>query len=132
MKYELGDKVRIKKHWKKVDQHKQIIEKGIENLDEHLRSDDMQGCPEVFDRFRKESIDEIGYIAGAREIKVKYGLIYCWEDSFDTGMGMMPEVDEIRLDDWSDKFEKIYLVATRMNCLRRVSFEDIEYIGGGN
>ena len=28
-----------------------------------------------------------------------------------------------------EQFSKTYLVATRMNCLRRVSFEDIEYIG---
>lgn len=130
MKYELGDKVRIRNHWKKVDQYEYLKNKGIKDLEEYLRSDEMQGVSVEIDRFQKYPIDEIGYIVGVREIKVSYGLTHCQEDSYGTEWGMAPGIDEIRIDDHLDKFEKIYLVATRMNCLRRVSFEDIEFIGG--
>lgn len=130
MKYELGDRVKISKHWKKVDQSEQLTKQGINYLGEYLRSEEMQGDSVEIDRLQKFPIEEVGLIVGVREIKVRYGLTHCWEDSYDTGVGMMPEVDEIRIDEHLDKFEKIYLVATRMNCLRRVSFEDIEYIGG--
>jgi hypothetical protein len=130
MKYELGDRVKISKHWKKVDQYECLKQLSIDDLENHLRSEEMQGDSVEIDRLQKFPIEEVGLIVGVREIKVRYGLTHCWEDSFDTGVGMMPEVDEIRLDNHLDKFEKIYLVATRMNCLIRVSFEDIKYIGG--
>lgn len=130
MKYELGDKVRIRNHWKKVDQSEQLTKQGINYLGEHLRSEEMQGVSVEIDRLQKFPIEEVGLIVGVREIKVRYGLTHCWEDSYGTEWGMAPGIDEIRIDDHLDKFEKIYLVATRMNCLRRVSFEDIEFIGG--
>lgn len=128
MRYELGDKVRIKKHWRRINQSGQLRSYGIEDLEKHLRSDDMQGDTIELKKFHQVSIDEVGLIVGIRSMKHSYELMHIWEDAFDTGVGMMPEVDEIK--QVGSEHENVYLVATRMNCLRRVSFEDIEYIGG--
>lgn len=122
--YELGDRVWIKRHWKRQNQTEQIKEKGLpENLDKYLRSDEMAGDLVEFEKYRKEPIDEVGYIVGTREIKVRYGLMHVCEDSYD-----MPPVDEIR--QVTDHYEKIYLVATTMNCIRKVSAENITFVGG--
>ena len=119
MKYELGDKVRINYHWKKQSQTEQLEKMGITKLEDHLMSDEMAGDYIHLDKFKREPIEEIGYICGMREFKINYGLTYAFDE---------PHVgDGIRQMD--EEYTKTYLVATRMNCLRRVSFEDIEYIG---
>lgn len=128
MKYELGDRVRIKKHWKRRDQSDQLKKLCIDDLETYLRSDDMAGDTLWLDKYHKNTIDETGLIVGIRAIKVRYSLWHDYQDSYETGMGMMPKVDTIGQE--SAEYEKVYLVATRMNCLRRVSFEDIEYVGG--
>lgn len=127
MKYELGDRVRVKKYWKRRDQSDQLKKLCIDDLERYLRSDEMAGDVLWLDKFHKNIIDEVGLIVGIREIKVRYSLWRNYQDSYETGMGMMPEVD--RIDQESAEYKKVYLVATRMNCLRRVSFEDIEYVG---
>lgn len=127
MRYELGDKVRIKKHWKRADQWEQLKEMGITDLDDYLGSDDMAGDTVEIKKYQKETIEEVGFVAGVRSLKHSYELMHVFEDAFETGVGIMPEVDEVR--QVASEHEKVYLVATRMNCLRRVSFEDIEYIG---
>lgn len=128
MKFELGDKVKIKKHWRQIGLSGQVKSYGIDDLEQHLRSDDMQGDSMWFDKFIKSGIDEVGLIVGERTIKIRYSLWHDWQDAYATGMGTMPEVDKVSQE--SAEFKKVYLVATRMNCLRRVSFEDIQYIGG--
>ena len=118
MKYELGDRVRIKKYWKRQNQTEQLERMGISDLEDHLMSDEMAGDCMHLDKFKKEPIEEFGYICGMREFKVNYGVTYVFDEgTLDVGIRQMDE-----------KTVKAYLVATRMNCLRRVSFEDIEYI----
>lgn len=118
MKYELGDRVRIKKYWKRQNQTEQLERMGISDLKDHLMSDEMAGDSIHLDKFKKEPIEEVGYICGMREFKVNYGVTYVFDEgTLDVGIRQMDE-----------KTVKAYLVATRMNCLRRVSFEDIEYI----
>lgn len=122
MKYELGDKVRINYHWKRQNQTEQLERMGISDLEDYLMSDEMVGDCMHLDKFKKESIEEVGYICGMREFKVNYGVTYVFDEGhLDVGIRQMDE-----------KSVKAYLVATRMNCLRRVSFEDIEYIGRDN
>ena len=120
MKYELGDRVKIRKHWKTRNQLEQINKLGIDDLENYLMSDDMVGdCIKLL-RHAKEPIDEIGFIAGIRQIKTEYRLTY--SDGNECTEGHIYQEDS--------KHEQIYLVATRMNCFRKVSFEDIEYVGG--
>lgn len=119
MKYELGDKVRIKNHWKRQSQTEQLERMGISDLEDHLMSDEMVGDSIHLDKFTKVPIEEVGYICGIREFKVNYGVTYVFDEGhLDVGIRQTDE-----------KHVKAYLVATRMNGLRRVSFEDIEYIG---
>ena len=39
MKYELGDRVRVKKYWKRRDQSDQLKKLCIDDLERYLRSD---------------------------------------------------------------------------------------------
>ena len=119
MKYELGDRVRIKKHWKKQSQTEQLEKMGITEIEDHLMSDEMAGDYIHLDKFKKEVIEEVGFICGIREFKTSYDLMFISDD---------PYVKD-RVRQIEEQLAKTYLVATRMNGLRRVSFEDIEYIG---
>lgn len=127
MKYELGDKVRIKAHWRKANYSKQLEDKGIgffeDSLKHYLDSDEMVGDHVNLKKFEKAEIDETGLIVGTRQIKTEYNLML----EYDAWDGPLSEPYIYQED---SKHERVYLVATRMNCLRRVSFEDIEYIGG--
>ena len=119
MKYESGDRVRIKKHWKKQSQTEQLDKMGITELEDHLMSDEMAGEYIRLDKYKKEPIEEVGYICGIREFKTSYDLMFVSDEPYRS--------DGVR--QVQEQLSKTYLVATRMNCLRRVSFEDIEYIG---
>ena len=118
MKHELGDKVFITKHWRKQSRDNQLKNLGITSLCDYVRSDDMAGDVVKLKKYAKEPINETGYIVGLRDLKVNYTLMYVCEES-----DLMPDVDEIR--QVGADYERIYLVATRMNCIRKVSFEDI-------
>ena len=118
MKYELGDKVRIKQHWKRQSQTEQLEKMGISELEDYLMSDEMAGDYIHLEKFRKEPIDEVGTICGIREFKTSYDLMYEFDHPY-----IKDGIRQIK-----EHLSKTYLVATRMNCLRRVSFEDIEYI----
>lgn len=126
MKYELGDKVQINSHWKKCDFYDQVKQRDIDDLDEYLKSDEMVGATLSFDKYRKSLINETGVIVGMRQIKTRYELWHVYQDGIDVGIGIMPEID--RIEQESATYERVYLVATRMNCLRKVSFEDIVFI----
>lgn len=123
MKYELGDKVRIRAHWRKADYSSQLENKGIKDLEEHLVSDDMAGDYIRLRKNEKVAIDEVGLVVGTRQIKTEYDLML----EYDAWDGPLSEPYIYQID---SKHERVYLVATRMNCMRRVSFEDIEYVGG--
>lgn len=115
-KYELGTKVKIKKHWKHQNRDEQLNVLGIPDLENHLMSDDMAGNYIHIDKYKNTDIDETGYICGVRFLKVSYDLQYICDEPY--------VKDRIQQMDYQS--EKIYLVATKMNTLRRVSFEDIE------
>lgn len=133
MRYELGDKVKIKAHWRKANYSKQLEDRGIEfyenSLEDYLGSDDMAGDYIRLLKHEKVNIDEIGLIVGTRQIKTEYDLMMEYHGY--VGDGRYNELDEPYIYQENSKHEKIYLVATRMNCLRKVSFEDIEYIYEG-
>ncbi|EAC8477265.1 hypothetical protein JH67_02905 [Listeria monocytogenes] len=116
MKYELGDKVKIRKYWRR------------KSLPAHLEEQLKQEEEEVikFDKYELVECDEIGYIAGARSLKVSTSLVWTFEDSVDTGLRTISEFEGVRQTD-SDHVD-IYLVATRMNCFRRVNKSDMELI----
>ena len=118
MKYELGEKVRINKHWKRQNREEQLKNRGIEDLESYLMSDDVAGDYLNIIKYEKEKIEEFGYICGIRFLKVSYDLQYICDEPYIK--------DGIQQLDY--KSEQVYLVATKMNTLRRVSFEDIEHI----
>ena len=117
MKYELGEKVRINKHWKRQNREEQLKNRGIEDLESYLMSDDVAGDYLNIKKYEKENIEEFGYICGMRFLKVSYDLQYICDEPYIK--------DGIQQLDY--KSEQVYLVATKMNTLRRVSFEDIEH-----
>lgn len=129
MKYELGDKVKISKCWKPADFCEQVEKMGIEviKLDEYLRSDEMAGDTLEFEKNEKVPTVENGIIVGVRQIKTKYRIWHLYQESIDTDFGSTPEID--RIEQESAEYEKVYLVATNLTCIRKVSFEDIQFIG---
>lgn len=132
MKYELGDKVKIKQHWKRANYIDQLLKMGFdsqEELETHLRSEEMAGDAVSFVKHVKVPVNEVGIVIGVRRIKTEYRIWHLYQEPFNTGMGMMPEID--RIEQESAEYEKVYLVSTRMDCLRKVSFEDIQFIGLG-
>ncbi|MBC2115713.1 hypothetical protein [Listeria booriae] len=120
MKYELGDRVKIKKHWKR--------EPLPYNLDEMLEEqrDEIAGAGIKFDKYLKAQCNEEGFICGTRSLKTSTTLSYEHHDAIDVGVGMIPEKEGVEQMD--SEHVKVYLVATRMNCLRKVSKEDLEFI----
>lgn len=116
MKFELGELVRIKKHWKRQDITKQLELKGITDLENHLMSDDMAGDYVHIDKYKETIIDEVGFICGKRYLKTSYDMQYICDEPYIK--------DGIQQMDYQTR--KIYLVATKMNCIRKVSLKDIE------
>lgn len=130
MKYELGDKVKIKQYWKRANFRDQLEKMGFDNQEEletHLRSEEMVGDTVSFAKHVKVPVNEEGIVIGIRQVKTEYRIWHFYQEPFETGMGMMPEID--RIEQESADYEKVYLVATRMDCLRKVSFEDIQFVG---
>lgn len=122
MKFELGELVRIKKHWKRQDITKQLELKGITDLENHLMSDDMAGDFVHIDKYKNVDIDETGFICGMRYLKTSYDMQYICDEPYIK--------DGIQQMDYQTR--KIYLVATKMNCIRQVSVTDIENLRGIN
>ncbi len=123
MKFELGDKVRINQYWKRTPLPHDFVDFLKEN------SDELVGIGVKYSKYKKTSIKEVGIIVGKRQQKISTTLSWEFEEGIDYAyFGKGPDFEGVRQLD-SEHIE-IYLVATRMNCLRRVSFEDIEYVGG--
>lgn len=127
MKYELGDRVRIKKHWKRKGLYDGLPFLG-KSLEEYLTSDEMAGSSYKFNKYLKGPLYEVGLIVGVRTIKVSAD--FMWDEEHEVDYGEFgTQVYKARINQTEASYEKNYLVASGMNCLRRVSFEDIQYIG---
>lgn len=118
MRYELGDKVAITKYWDKVP-IKEMATKATSLYDEE---DDANV---QVDRIIKKDCREIGYVCGVRNIvdTVEYGTEAA-SNEFDTHL-----FDEVHWIYGTETKKQVYVVATNMSGLRRVSFEDIKFIG---
>lgn len=124
MRYELGDKVEITACWKPItqgDYWQRFSYLPSKTLEEHLMTDDMAGTTFTVARFIKTPCSMQGYIVGKRRLRVTYDLEYLTEREYiEDGIEV---VDYIEQD--------FYLVATGMNCIRKVSFEDIRFLAQG-
>jgi hypothetical protein len=117
MKYELGDYVKINKRWKNVDDD---LIPGFETTDEFFNYVEAKGIDGIdCVKLRKITCDEKGYICGFRK-GIKQSHVLDVETS-----------DEYRADYFylrDQEYIDVYLVATRMNCIYKVSKEDITLI----
>lgn len=122
MSYKLGDKVVISKRWRK-----QTLPDGWQDyLKEN--QEEFAGGGVRYDLYTKVPVKEVGFICGKRQQKISTTLSWEIEDGIDYGeFGVAPDFEGIRQLD-AEHIE-VYLVATRMNCLRRVSVEDIVICG---
>lgn len=121
MKYELGDKVKIKACYKRQNLIEQMKKDGVEqDLESYLFSDEMAGSYYKFIKYRRKEIKEEGYICGIRTIKIEADLMAQHEDE------IYWESARVYQEDF--KMKKLYLVATQMNVIRYVDFNDIQYI----
>ena len=120
MRYELGDYVKIKKRWMK-----QKYPVFFESEDDYFayceeKSHD-DGIPITI--MKKIEHIEQGFICGIRhQIKTFHKLE--WSEGVDVGVGIAGEGFYTH----DEKYEDMYLVATRMNCIYRVSKEDIQLL----
>ncbi|EUJ24248.1 hypothetical protein MFLO_15713 [Listeria floridensis FSL S10-1187] len=119
MRYELGDKVRIKK----ILAQKKVCHTTSKNDFEKI-----QKKKKKFYKYTLVDCDETGFIVGIRSLKISTTLIWTFEDSINFGVGSSPEYEGVRQRD--SEHISIYLVATRMNCFRRVNQADIELLEG--
>lgn len=121
MKYELGDNVRIKACYKRQKLTKQMKVDGIEqDIESYLFSESMRGDYYKFIKYKREKVDEEGFICGTRTIKIEADLMSQHESE--------SQWADTRIYQEDCKMKKFYLVATRMNIIRYVDFNDIEYI----
>lgn len=120
MKYELGDYVKINKRWKKQVYPRVFIdEDDFYNYCEKKGHDD--GFPIA--TMKKIECKEVGFICGFRhQIKTFHRLD--WSEGVDVGIGVVGQGFYTH----DENYEDVYLVATRMNCIYRVSKEDIQLI----
>lgn len=117
MKYELGDIVGISKRWKAAKRTVPRFEypKDFEEYCDEINNDeyliDIKKMEKVFE-------DDEGVICGYRHsMKTDYTLSL-EDDGYRTG-------EIVQID---SKHVPVYLVATRMNCIYKVSKEDINLI----
>lgn len=121
MIYKLGDPVRITACYKRQNLYEQMEQNGIkQDIESYLFSDEMAGGYYKFIKYKREPIDECGYICGTRTIKIEADLSA--EYAGESGRSK----DRIYQEDY--KMKKFYLVATKMNVIRYVDFNDIQYI----
>lgn len=120
LRYELGDYVKINKRWQK-----QSYPRIFEGEDDFFKYCDESGHDDGLPITIMKKIEHIeqGFICGVRRgIKVFHCLD--WSEGIDVGIGFAGQGfythDEI--------YEDMYLVATRMNCIYRVSKEDIKLL----
>lgn len=121
MKFELGDVVEISKRWKAAERTVPRFEypKDFEEYCDEINNDeymiDIQKMEKVFET-------DIGVICGHRHsMKTDYTLSL-EDDGYSAG-------DIVQID---SNHVPVYLVATRMNCIYKVSKEDIKFIADTN
>lgn len=122
MKFEIGDYVAISKRWTKSEKEAPAFGGAKDFYEWCEKHNDDDPIIEI-KKLKKILVEEKGFICGFRSnVKTDYTLSY--EDGVDTGYGIAGEgihqIDSKHID--------VYLVATRMNCIRRVSKEDIKLI----
>ncbi|GAA3722975.1 hypothetical protein GCM10022378_11290 [Salinicoccus jeotgali] len=122
MKFEIGDYVEISKRWTKPKRGVPVFEGQKDFYEWCEKHNDDDSMVEI-KKLEKVTAKEKGVICGFRNnVKTDYTLSY--EEGVDTGFGIAGEgihqIDSKHID--------VYLVATRMNCIRRVSKEDIQLI----
>lgn len=120
MRYELGDYVGIKKRWQK--QPYPITFDGYDDFYEYC---DKHGYDEGIPMTLMKKVDHVekGFICGMRH-GIKTFHMLDWSEGVDVGVGIAGEGFHAH----SQEYEDVYLVATRMNCIYRVSKEDISLI----
>lgn len=104
MKFEIGDKVSVLTYYKRSTEFS-----GGETLDEALDKADGEGVE--FTKYVKKELPyrEYGVVCGKRTIKIS-GVL---EEDDNPYFGGHPKQT-------SAQYREVYLVATRMNCLRKV------------
>lgn len=119
MKFNIGEKVAISQRWRK-----RTLPDGWQNyLKEN--QDEFAGSGVHYLLYEKTAAKEIGFICGKRQQKISTTLSWEIEDGIEYGeFGTGPYFEGVR--QLNSEHIEVYLVATRMNCLRRVSAEDIE------
>src|SRR5699024_8469008 len=120
MRYELGDYVKINKRWKREE-----YPRVFEGKDDFFNYCDKNGYDDGLPIMIMKKVVQIeqGFICGIRkEIKTFHRLD--WSEGVDVGMGIAGEGFYIH----DQQYEDMYLVGTRMNCIYRVSKEDIELL----
>ena len=128
MKLEIGDKVRISGYMRKTPLEWPTKDK--QSLEDYLKDheDDFAGEGQHFEKFKLVPIYETGIICGKRSLKTSMTLSWEEEEGVDVGIGVTPGFIGIR--QWDATHVEVYLVATRMNCLRRVPVDRLKYVGG--
>lgn len=120
LKYELGDFVEISKRWQKQD-YPVYFETEEDFFDYCEKNNFDEGIPITI--MRKINHSEKGFICGKRN-GIKTSHMLDWSEGVDVGIGIAGRGFHI----YGQEYEDVYLVATRMNCIYRVSKEDIRLI----
>lgn len=121
MKFELGDVVEISKRWKTVEITVPRFE-DVKEFEEYCNDRDIDEYIIDIQKMKKVFENDIGVICGYRHsMKTDYTLSL-EDDGYSLG-------DIVQID---SKHVPVYLVATRMNCIYKVSKEDIKFIADTN
>lgn len=120
MKYELGDVVRISKRWKAVEITVPSFE-DVKGFEEYCNERNNDEYMIDIKKMKKVLETDVGVICGHRHsMKTDYTLSL-EDDGYSSGV--------VQID---SKHVPVYLVATRMNCIYKVSKEDIKFIADTN
>ena len=120
MRYELGDYVKINKRWMKQE-YPAIFENDKDFFEYCEKNNHDEGIPITI--MKKVEHIEQGFICGKRN-QIKTFHVLDWSEGVDVGIGIANHGFYTH----SEIYEDVYLVATRMNCIYRVSKEDIQLL----
>lgn len=121
MKFELGDAVEISKRWQAVEITVPSFE-GVQDFEEYCKERNIDEYIIDIKKMKKIFETDVGVICGYRHsMKTDYTLSL-EDDGYSAG-------EIVQID---SKHVPVYLVATRMNCIYKVSKEDIKFIADTN